>query len=61
VYANVNAWVNHVLIPHYRRPATSDVRWCTYWCEHAEAGARLEACWRAWQHLRHEGPTGPAV
>lgn len=60
VYANVDEWVNKLLLTHYRRPM-KDTKWCARWWEHAEAVARLEACWRAWEHLRHEGPTGPAV
>lgn len=61
-FPNVAEWVQHVLLPQYARPTTSsDIRWCPYWWEHAEAMVRLEATWRAWEHLRHEGATGPAV
>jgi hypothetical protein len=62
VYANVDEWVNKLLLTHYRRPFNGgSTKWCPHWWEHAEAVARLEACWRAWEHLRHEGATGPAV
>lgn len=61
VFANVADWVRDVVLPAHRRPLDSDTKWCPYWWEHTEAVARLEATWRAWEHLRHEGPTGPAV
>jgi hypothetical protein len=61
VYGDVVSWVENMMLRHYRRPLTSDTKWCPYWWKHAEAVARLEACWRAWEHLRHEGPTGVAV
>lgn len=61
-FPNVAQWVQHLLLPQYARPTTSaEFRWCPYWWEHAEAMVRLEAGWRAWEHLRHEGATGPAV
>ncbi|WP_298461169.1 DUF4913 domain-containing protein [uncultured Cellulomonas sp.] len=61
VYEDVVTWVEQMMLPHYRRPLNSDTRWCAYWWQHTEAVARLEACWRAWEHLRYEGPTGIAV
>lgn len=60
-FPNVADWVQNSLLPQYARPTSSDLRWCPYWWEHAEAMVRLEAGWRAWEYLRWEGATGPAV
>lgn len=38
-----------------------NVTWCPQWWEHAEAIIRLEALWRAWEHLRLDGKTGMSV
>ena len=35
--------------------------WCPQWWRHAEAVARLEALWRAWEHLRQDAATGLSV
>ena len=35
--------------------------WCPQWWRHAEAVARLEALWRAWEHLRQDPATGLSV
>ena len=35
--------------------------WCPQWWQHAEAAARLEAIWRAYEALRHEPGTGMSV
>lgn len=32
--------------------------WCPEWWRHAEAISRLEALWRAWEHLRLDAATG---
>lgn len=54
VYRNVAEFVAELLAPTYRRHLTSGGGrvWCAYWWRHAEAIARLEALWRAWEHLR---------
>lgn len=33
-------------------------RWSARWWECAEAVARIEAMWRAWEHLRQDAATG---
>jgi len=46
----------------YRRPLGGQgVTWCPEWWRHAEAIARLEALWRAWEHLRLDPATGMSV
>ncbi|MGI8558855.1 MAG: DUF4913 domain-containing protein [Solirubrobacteraceae bacterium] len=35
--------------------------WCPQWWRHAEAVARLESLWRAWEHLRHDAAPGLSV
>lgn len=61
LYPDVASWVEGMLLPHHRRPLAGDTRWCPQWWDHTEALARLEALWRAWEHMRHQGPTGLAV
>jgi hypothetical protein len=36
-------------------------RWCPQWWAHAEALARLESCWKAWEVLRLDPGTGASV
>ncbi|WP_370460793.1 DUF4913 domain-containing protein [Pseudarthrobacter sp. GA104] len=38
-----------------------DVTWCPRWWNRPEAISRLEALWRAWEHLRLDGATGMTV
>lgn len=63
VYANVVAFVEDYLSVVYRRQVTdlSDTVWCPQWWRHDEAVIRLEALWRAWEHLRQDGATGMSV
>ena len=35
--------------------------WCPEWWKHAEAIYRLDALWRAWEHLRLDGSLGPST
>jgi len=61
-YPNVEAFVRDQLAPTYRRELDSPSRtWCPEWWRHAEAIARLEALWRAWEHLRLDPATGISV
>lgn len=61
-YPDVVAFVTKQLIPMYRRPLGGHgVTWCPEWWRHAEAIARLEALWRAWEHLRLDAATGMSV
>ncbi|MBG6240196.1 cytochrome P450 [Mycetocola sp. CAN_C7] len=36
-------------------------RWSARWWEHPEALARIDALWRAWEHLRLDGATGSST
>ena len=64
VFGSTAEWVAKFLVPVYRRQltATGDkTTWCPEWWKHAEAIIRLEALWRAWEHLRLDGRTGMSV
>ncbi|WP_336853912.1 DUF4913 domain-containing protein [Sinomonas albida] len=64
VFGSTAEWVAEFLVPMYRRQltATGDrTTWCPQWWRHAEAIIRLEALWRAWEHLRLDGRTGASV
>jgi hypothetical protein len=61
-YPDVVTFVTEQLVPMYRRPLGGpSVTWCPQWWRHAEAIARLEALWRAWEHLRLDPATGMSV
>ncbi|MEV6323403.1 DUF4913 domain-containing protein [Nocardia sp. NPDC051787] len=62
-YSNVVDFVENYLSGIYRRQVTdlSDTVWCPEWWQHAEAIARLDALWRAWEHYRQDGATGLSV
>lgn len=61
VYGSVDEFVREYLRHVYRR-ATSDQRvWAARWWEYDEAVIRLEALWRAWEHLRLDPSTGMSV
>lgn len=61
VYGSVDEFVREYLRHIYRR-ATSELRvWAARWWEYDEAVIRLEALWRAWEHLRLEPSTGMSV
>lgn len=59
-YGSVDEFVREVILPMYRRKVGSrgSRRWSAQWWRNAEAVARLEALWRAWENLRLEGATG---
>jgi hypothetical protein len=59
-FPNVGEWVEHYLIPHWRRPRHIG-KWDERWWEYAEVLSRFEALWRAWEALRLEGMTGMAI
>jgi hypothetical protein len=46
---------------YYGEEGRADYRWSARWWESAEAIARLEAMWRAWEHLRMDASTGTSV
>jgi hypothetical protein len=61
-YPTLEAFVRDQLAPMYRRDVEGRIRfWCVQWWRHAEAIARLEALWRAWEHLRLDPATGMSV
>ena len=61
-YGTVEEWVHEWLFPVYRRSVLGHERvWCPQWWRHAEAVARLESLWRAWEHLRQDAATGLSV
>jgi len=61
-YSSVEEFVREQLAPMYRRALDGTQRtWCPEWWRHAEAISRLEALWRAWEHLRLDPATGISV
>ena len=61
-YESVLQFVSELLAPTYRRNlGAPGLTWCPEWWRHAEAIARLDALWRAWEHLRLDGTTGLSV
>lgn len=63
-YPTVVEFVTYFLVRVYARPIMAqrtDFRWCPRWWEHAEAIARLEALWKAWEVLRLDEGTGIAT
>ena len=61
-YLTLAEWVQEWLFPVYRRSVLGHDRvWCPQWWRHAEAVARLESLWRAWEHLRQDAATGLSV
>ena len=63
VYENVVEFVENYLSVVYRRQVSdlSDTVWCPQWWQHTEAVVRLDAVWRAWEHLRQDPATGMSV
>jgi len=60
-YPNLGRFVEEYLVVVFGRPAGGNYRWCARWWDHLEAFSRLEALWRAWEHLRLDPRTGIAV
>lgn len=59
-YGSVDDFVREMLVHLYRRKVgpRGSRRWSAQWWRNAEAIARLEALWRAWENLRQDGATG---
>lgn len=52
-FSSLPAFVEEYLVLVYRRDLEqASSRWCPEWFRHAEAIARLESLWRAWELLR---------
>ncbi|MEE6289300.1 DUF4913 domain-containing protein [Georgenia sp. MJ173] len=61
-YGSVDEFVREYLRHVYRRRINGRERvWAARWWEHDEAVIRLEALWRAWEHLRQDPATGMSV
>ncbi|WP_240644289.1 DUF4913 domain-containing protein [Antribacter gilvus] len=61
-YRNVDEFVREFLRYVYRRPVDGRYSfWSPRWWKYDEALNRLEAMWRAWEHLRLDPATGPSV
>jgi hypothetical protein len=62
VFGSVEAFVTGYLLPLYRRAVSGNsTTWCAEWWKHPEAIVRLDAVWRAWEHLRLDPSTGMSV
>ena len=58
-YGSVAQFVQEFLCMVYRRRIDGRHRvWAARWWEYDEAVVRLEALWRAWEHLRMDAATG---
>ena len=59
-YSNPIDFFAELLGPSYVREVNggSEFVWCPQWYKHVEALTRVEALWRAWEHLRLEGALG---
>lgn len=55
LYASVHEFVTDFIAQIYAHPVAdrqTSWRWCSHWHHHAEAVARLEAAWKAFEALR---------
>jgi len=58
-YASLPEFVEGFLAGVYARNFDTKGRtWCPAWWNHTEAIVRLDALWRAWEHLRHDPALG---
>ena len=66
-FETVDEWVRCWLVPTWERriaenaSAEGRFKWVAEWWRHPEAVVRLEALWRAWEHLRLDPTTGMSV
>ncbi|MBT1003965.1 DUF4913 domain-containing protein [Paenarthrobacter sp. DKR-5] len=63
VYPNAVEFFSDLLAPSYVRDVNEGAAfaWCPEWYKHPEALIRMEAIWRAWEHLRLEPALGISV
>jgi len=62
VYGSAEEFLHEQLLPTYVRDVDGRAaKWCLEWYYHQEAVTRVEALWRAWEHLRLDGATGISV
>lgn len=62
-YPDAATWVREWLAHNYKRQISqgSGFVWAADWWRYPEAVSRLEALWRAWEHLRLDPATGMSV
>ncbi|AYD89928.1 DUF4913 domain-containing protein [Actinomyces sp. 2119] len=61
-FGSVDEFVRDYLRNVYRRRIDGRHRcWAGRWWQHEEAVIRLEALWRAWEHLRRDAATGMSI
>lgn len=61
-YGSVDEFLREYLRSVYQRGINGRSRvWAARWWEYPEAVIRLEALWRAWEHLRQDPTTGMSV
>ncbi|MBM3714197.1 MAG: DUF4913 domain-containing protein [Actinobacteria bacterium] len=61
-FGSVDEFVRGFLLPNYKRRVDGQrVLWAAEWWKYAEAVARLDALWRAWEYLRQDARTGMSV
>jgi len=61
-YGSTDEFVREYLRHVYKRKVDGrNTFWSAQWWKSEEAIARLEALWRAWEHLRLDPSTGPSV
>jgi hypothetical protein len=63
VYKNPVEFFVELLSPSYVREVNEGAAftWCPEWYKHPEAYIRIEAIWRAWEHLRLEPALGAST
>ena len=61
-YGSLDEFVREYLVKNYRRRVDGQrAVWAADWWNYAEATIRLDALWRAWEHLRLDPTTGMSV
>ena len=63
-YGSADEFVRERLRYMYARrvgPGNASFRWAARWWDYPEALARVDALWRAWEHLRLDGATGSST
>jgi hypothetical protein len=62
VYGSAEEFLHEQLLPTDVRDVDGRAaKWCIEWYYHPEAVTRVEALWRAWEHLRLDSATGISV
>lgn len=63
VYDSLDDFVREVICQVFRRTVgpRASFRWASDWWNYPEAWVRLEAIWRAWEHLHHDPNLGVSV